>query len=307
MTDEFDIVIAGGGIAGLTAGMYAARLGRQTLILTGTVPGGHLLSIEKIEGMPGFPDGISGYELCPMVQEAAMAEGAQVAATELQGIEADEDKYLIKTGMANYQARAVILATGSSLKELGVPGEAALRGKGVSHCASCDGPMLRDQAVVVVGGGDSALQEALTLANFASAVNILQWDNELTAQASYRHRVEQHERINVQLNTVVEEILGEHGVESVRVRDLLADSVREIDTKAVFIYIGMQPNTELLAKLITLDDSGYIPVDDSMRTETRGIFAAGILRANTSGQAVGAAGDGATAALAADRFLADGV
>jgi len=161
---DYDVVIAGGGIAGLTAGLLSARAGRKTRVLTGQTLGGHLLSIERIDGYPGFPDGIPGYELCPMVQEQAAAAGAEFSATEATGLRAHEGRWRVTTGEGDLVARAVVIATGTTSKSLGVPGEAELRGKGVSHCASCDGPLLRTRVVGVVGGGDSALQEALTLA-----------------------------------------------------------------------------------------------------------------------------------------------
>src|SRR5207302_397022 len=159
-SDEFDVLIAGGGIAGLTAGLASARLGRRTLVLTGDVLGGQLLSIEKVEGFPGHPDGIAGYDLCPMAQEAAGAAGAEFLPANLERIAADNDRWRLTTGNGEFSAQAVILATGSSLKALGVPGEAPLRGKGVSHCATCDGPLMRNRVLAVVGGGDSAMQEA---------------------------------------------------------------------------------------------------------------------------------------------------
>ena len=307
MNNEYEIVIAGGGIAGLTAALYAARLGRRTLILSGAVPGGHLLSIEKIEGMPGFPEGVSGYELCPMVQEAAMAEGAEFAPSELVSVDPGKSGFLVQSETGEYQARSLILATGASLKELGVPGEAALRGKGVSHCASCDGPMLRGQTAVVVGGGDSALQEALTLAAFTESVVVLQRGAVLSAQSSYQRRVSEQQRIKVECRTVVEEILGTQVVSGVRVRDETTKAQREIQAAAVFIYIGMSPNSGLVSGILELADSAHIPVDARMRSSVKGLLAAGVVRSGASGQAVSSAGDGAAAALAADRYLRDGL
>ena len=173
MSETYDIVVAGGGIAGMTAGMVGAQLGRRTLVLTGDLMGGQLLSIEKVEGFPGHPEGIPGYDLCPMAQEQAGAAGAEFAPTMLQSLQRQGNAWRLTTGEGEFSARAMILATGSSLKELGVPGEARLRGKGVSHCATCDGPLLRNRVAAVVGGGDSAMQEALTLAQFAQRVVLL--------------------------------------------------------------------------------------------------------------------------------------
>src|SRR5262245_58740690 len=170
---DYEVVIAGGGIAGLTAGLHAARAGRKTRVLTGPALGGHLLSIERIDGYPGFPDGIPGYELCPMVQEQAVAAGAEFSAAGATGLTAHENRWRVTTGEGDVHAGAVVIATGTSSKELGIPGEERLRGKGVSHCASCDGPLLRSRTVGVVGGGDSALQEALTLTQYVSRVIVM--------------------------------------------------------------------------------------------------------------------------------------
>jgi thioredoxin reductase (NADPH) len=298
MDKTFDVLVAGGGIAGLTAGLTAARLGRATLVLTGDVPGGQLLSIEKVEGYPGYPDGIPGYDLCPMAQDQAVAAGAEVAAGELTGLSPLDGGWLIATGEGNVQARAVILATGTHLKELGVPGEARLRGKGVSHCASCDAPLLRNKIVAVVGGGDSAMQEALTLAAAASKVIILHRGTQLSGQATYRHRVSQQSNIEIRFTTIIEEILGADGVTGVRL-----EGGAEIEAAGVFVYVGLAPNTAPLNGLLKLDSSGRILTDSEMRTGLPGLYAAGTVRAGAFGRAVAAAGEGTVAALAADRDL----
>ncbi len=304
--NEYEIIVAGGGIAGLTAALTAARLGRKTLILSGAVPGGHLLSIERIDGYPGFPEGISGYELCPMAQEAAMAEGVEFVPSELIAVTREESGFTIQAETGSYRARSLIMATGASLKELGVPGETALRGKGVSHCASCDGPMLRGKTAIVVGGGDSALQESLTLAAHAAAVIVLQKDAQLTGQAVYQRRVGEQTRISVRYGMQVEEILGVQVVSGVRVRNLATGETSDLPTEAVFIYIGMTPNSGPVAEMITLDENGRIPVDAMLRTTAPGLLAAGQVRSGAAGRAVASAGDGAAAAQAADRFLRNG-
>ena len=305
MANEYDIAIAGAGIAGLTAATYSARLGRKTLLLTGNVPGGLLLSINKIDGYPGFPEGVPGYDLCPMAQEDAVAAGAELAGGELTEITDQDGNYLLTAGSEKYLARTLIIATGARLKTLGVPGEEQFMGRGVSHCASCDAPMLRDRIVAVVGGGDSALQEALTLAEAAAEVIILEQGDALTAQPVYRQQVEENPAISIRCNTVVEEILGTDAVTAVRIRDLKADTTAELEVAAVFVYIGLQPNTDFLQGRLALDDSGRIVTDNQLRTQAKGILAAGIVRVGAAGQAVGSAGDGAAAAKAADRYLSD--
>jgi thioredoxin reductase (NADPH) len=303
---EFEVVIAGGGIASLTAALVSARLGRKTLVLAGDVLGGLLSSIEKIEGFPGYPDGIPGYELCPIIHEQAVAAGVEFAMTDLQHLEAQGDRWYAETGEGDVQTHALILATGSTLKQLGVPGEGRLRGKGVSYCASCDAPLLRNCTVAVVGGGDSALQESLTLAEFAKRVIVLARGEKLSAQMVYRNRVTAHPKIEIRFRTVVEQILGANKVTGARICGTAGDAAADLELAALFVYIGLEPNTAFLKALIRLDPSGRIPADDQMRTELRGVFAAGVVRSGSAGRAVASAGDGTTAAVAADRFLAGG-
>ena len=305
MATEFDLVIAGGGIAGLTAGVTAARLGRKTVVLTGDVPGGQLMSIDKIEGYPGFAEGVPGYDLCPMLQEQADAAGAEFMMTGVERLDAQDDKWRVTTAEGEILARALIVATGSSLKKLHVPGEERLTGNGVSHCASCDGPLLRDRIVAVVGGGDSAMQEALTLAEFASKVILLHRGNALAGQACYRDRVIAHRKIDIRFNTVITEILGESKVTGLRTRNASDDAFADLEVAAVFTYIGLEPNTAVLQDRISLDRAGRIPVDGCMRSELVGICAAGTVRCLSPFRAVSAAGDGSIAAVAVDRYLTD--
>lgn len=305
MAEEYEIIIAGAGIAGLTAALYSARLGRKTLLLTGNVPGGQLLSINRIDGYPGFPEGVPGYDLCPMVQEDAAAAGAELAGGELQTIVPGNGKLSIKAGDNEYVSNALIIATGSSLKKLGVPGEDKFSGRGVSHCASCDAPMLRNQTVAVIGGGDSALQEALTLAEADVDVIILHRGESLSAQAAYQRQVNEQAGINIRYNTVVEEILGGDTVTGVRIRDLKSDGSSELEVSGVFAYIGLQPNTEFLDGLLLLDETGRIKTDNLMRTSMTGVLAAGTARSGSMGQAVSSAGEGTTAAKTADLYLTD--
>ena len=306
MDQEFDIVIAGGGVAGLSAALTASRLGCKTFVLTGDILGGLLLSIDKVDGFPGFVDGVPGYDLCPMIQEQAVAAGAHFTAASLDSLEQQNGGWHITSGNAQLRARAVILATGATLKELGVPGEERLRGKGVSHCASCDAPLLRKQTVAIVGGGDSALQEALTLAEFAERVIVLQRGSELTAQAVYRGRIANQPKIELRFDTVVEEVLGDGKVSGVRIRDIKGNASADLEVAALFVYVGLQPATRYLNGHVKLDQSGRIPVDALMRTELPGVFAAGIVRVGSAGRAVASAGDGAIAAVAAERYLATG-
>jgi thioredoxin reductase (NADPH) len=304
---EFDVVIAGGGIAGLTAAVTAARLGRKTLVLTGDVPGGQLMSIEKIDGYPGFPEGVPGYDLCPMLQDQAAAAGAEFMMTGLERLDPHDGMWRVMTGEGNVLARAVIVATGSSLKKLDVPGEERLIGDGVSQCASCDAPLFRDRVVAVVGGGDSAMQEALTLAEFASKVIILHRGSVLTGQACYRDRVTAHQKIDIRFDTAVIEILGEAKVTGLRTRKSREAAIADLEVAAIFAYVGLQPNTAVLQDRLSPDRAGQIPTDGWMRSKLAGVCAAGTVRRQSPCRAVSAAGDGASAAVTVDRYLTDGL
>jgi thioredoxin reductase (NADPH) len=304
---DYDILVVGGGLAGLTAGLFAARAGRSTLVLEPAVPGGHLVNIQKIEDFPGFPDGVSGYELGPNTQLQAMNHGAEFGMAEIQALaRADSDPsgdWLVTTTDGEHHAGAVIVASGSHARALGVPGEERLVGRGVSHCASCDGPLFRGQTVGVAGGGDSALQEALTLAEHVGTVLVFHRGEAFAAQQTYRQRVEDERKIEVCYRTEVREILGESEVTGVRVHDLASGTERTVELGGLFVYVGLVPNSGFLEGLLTLDADGRIPTDIWMRTDLPGLFAAGDVRRDSASQAITAAGDGATAAIAADRYL----
>ena len=303
VAESYDVAIAGGGIGALTAAVHASRMGRSTIVVGGRAPGGLLLSIERIDGVPGFPEGIAGYELCPMLQEQAADDGAEIRMADLEGLERAGEDWRLQTSDGEVQARAVILATGARLRSLAVEGEERLQGRGVSHCASCDAPLMRDRTVGVVGGGDSALQEALTLADAVGEVIVLHRGDELTAQAAYREPVLAHPKITVRYGTVVEEILGEDAVSGVRTHDVASGDTRDLELGGLFIYVGLEPNSDYLRDLVELDDDGRIPTDANMQTELAGVFAAGIVRRGSLGQAAISAGEGAAAAKAAHRHL----
>jgi thioredoxin reductase (NADPH) len=303
MAKDYEIAVIGGGIAGLTAGLASARLGRATLVVTGDTLGGHLLSIEKVEGYPGFPDGVPGYELCPMTQEQAVSAGAELASGAAATLVPEGDAWRIAGACGEFRARAVIVATGTSLKSLGVPGEERLEGKGVSHCASCDAPLLRNRRVVVAGGGDSALQEALTLAEHVSSVTIVHRGATLTAQRSFRARAEAHPKIEFRAGSEVVEILGTDAVTGVRLGATNGAEPEDVETAALFVYIGLAPCASLVAALVPLTATGHVATDAGLGTVRPGLFAAGTVREGAAGRAVAAAGDGTLAALAAHGYL----
>ena len=300
---DYDVIVAGSGLAGLTAGLFAARHGLSTLVLESNIPGGHLISIEKIEDFPGFPDGVAGYDLCPTVQRQAADQGAEFQRAEVKNLNPEGPFWSVITDEERHRAKAVIIATGSSLQELGVPGEAKLVGRGVSHCASCDGPLYNDKIVGVVGGGDSALQEALTLANYAASVHIFTREDSFTGQFSYVQRALSQTKIVPRHRAVVEEILGHDIVSGVRLRDLESNESFQIDLAGLFVYVGAKPNTTFLKDLLQLSETGHVPTDGRLQTEREGLYAAGDIRQDGAAQAITCAGDGAAAAIAAYRYI----
>jgi thioredoxin reductase (NADPH) len=306
MSSEYDVVVIGGGLAGLTAALTSARLGRRTALLTGGVLGGQLVSIDKIEGVPGFPDGVPGYDLCPMTHEQADAAGVECLMAGCEALTAQGDHWALASDGNSMIARAVVITTGTALAKLGVPGEERLFGRGVSECASCDAPLLRGKVAVVVGGGDSAMQEALTLGEHVAKVVMLERSGTLSGQASYRDRIGAHGKIEVRLGATVSEIVGDQSVSQVRVKEVSSGAERDLAAAAVFACIGLVPNTQLFRGLLPLDSTGRIRVDVAMRTPVQGICAAGNVRQGSPHRAVAAMGDGATAAISLDRYLATG-
>jgi thioredoxin reductase (NADPH) len=306
MSRQVDIAIIGGGIAGLSAAVTAARKGWKTLIVAGGIPGGQLLNIEKVEGVPGFPEGIAGFDLGPMIQEQADAAGAELMMANCHEIQAVGARWSLKSDDQDVSARAVILATGTAFAKLGVDGEERLFGKGVSECASCDAPLFRDKTAVVVGGGDSALQETLTLVEHLSKVIILERDEGLTAQAVYQDRIGAIGKIEVRTQATVTAILGDDAVSGVRVKDLAGGTETDLATAAVFVFVGQVPNSDFVKSFVPLDATGRVIVDSAMRTSVRGICAAGNIREFSPHRAAGAMGDGAAAAMALDRYLKGG-
>jgi len=306
MARTVDVAIIGGGISGMSAALTLARQGWKPLVLTGGVLGGQLISIDRVEGVPGFPDGIAGYDLVPMVQEQADAAGAELMMASCQAIEASGGNWLLKTDEDDVVARAVVIATGAAFAKLGLDGEQRFAGRGISECASCDGPLLRDKVAVVIGGGDSALQEALTLADHVSKVFVLERSAALTAQAIYRDRIKANRKIEVRTQSTVSEIGGGDAVSHVRVKDAATGSESDLATAAVFPFVGLVANSELARGLLPLDASGRVIVDAAMRTSAPGVCAIGNVRQHASYRAAGAMGDAAAAAAALDRYLKSG-
>lgn len=299
----YDVVVIGGGLAGLTAGLFAARYGHSTLVLEAVVPGGHLVNVEKIEDFPGHPEGVAGYDLCPTVQEQAESQGAQFQLAEVTGMEPDGRRWRVVTGEGSHRAKAVVVAAGSRPRALGVPGEARLQGRGVSHCATCDGPFFAGRIVGVAGGDNHALQEALTLAGHAAGVIILNEAPAFSGQETYRRRVAAEPKIEARHRVAVEEVLGDSALRGVRLRDVASGGESKVELAGLFVYAGLEPNTAFLDGRLRLAPDGRLPTDAWMRTELPGVFAAGDVRQDAAGHAITSAGDGATAAVAAHRYI----
>jgi len=303
---EYDVIVIGGGMAGMSAALTAARLGRKVVILTGGVPGGELLNIEKVEGIPGHEEGVPGYDLCPITQELADAAGAEFVMDAADSLAPEGGKWKVASASGEFVAAAVILAMGAHVAKMGVPGEEEFAGRGVSHCATCDGPLLGGKVAVVAGGGDSGMQEALTLANFVEKAVIVTRSDGLTGQAAYREQVEANPKIDVIAASEVTAIEGEGKVETVRLRNLASGEETELAAEGVFSFVGLEPTIGPAEGVVELAEDGRIAVDAQLRSSAKGVFAAGNVRAGNSWRAAGAMGDGATAAIAADRYLSTG-
>ena len=299
---DFDIVIVGAGVAGLTAAMTAARQGVTVAVVDQLGVGGQIANAERIENFPGYPQGIGGHELGPLLHEQAESAGATFLLDTVERISVEGEHRIVHCAGDTLRARAVIVAAGSSPRMLGIPGEERLLGHGVSHCASCDGPFFKGQEVGVIGGGDAAIDEAFVLAGHASKVTVFHRGPSLKAQRALIERA--RDRITIVLNTIVEEILGDAAVTGVRLRDIVTGAVREQSLKAVFVYVGTTPNSAFVQDLLTTDQTGRIENDPwTMRTAGPGIFVAGDIRRHSVALLAAVAGDGATAAISAVRYL----
>ena len=300
---NYDVLVVGGGLAGMTAGMYAARHGLRTGLVERMMGGASIINIEKIENFPGFPDGISGAELAPAVQEQAMNAGVRFVMGETASISRQGNYRVVSTDAGELGAKAVIVATGSTLRQLGIPGEEEYLGRGVSQCATCDGPLYIGEVVGVVGGGDSAADEALTLAEYAGRVLLFHRREQFRAQKALQDRVAQHSKIEMVWNSVVEEVLGADTVSGVKVRNTVTGIENAVELSGVFVYVGLEPNSQLVKGLVKVDGAGHIPVNVTMETEVPGVYAVGDIRQHSSSQLVSAAGDGATAAISAFKYI----
>ena len=301
--EERDVVIVGGGAAGFTAAIYLGRAALQPLLLEGQVTGGQAAMAGIVENFPGFPDGIAGPDLGAAMEAQARKWGTEIRAAFVDRLEAGRGAHLLYTAQQVIRARAVVIATGASHRRLGVPGEQELSGRGVSYCATCDGPLYRDRRVVVVGGGDAAVEEALYLARLASQVTVIHRRGQLRAVQILQQRAFAEKKISFLWDHAVTRILGSEEVSGVRISNVRTREEGELPTEGVFVYIGTTPNTRFLPAEVATDEGGFIKTDLLMRTSVAGIFAAGDVRFASVRQLIAAAGDGAIAADSATKYL----
>jgi thioredoxin reductase (NADPH) len=299
----FEVIIIGGGPAGLTAGLYTSRSRLNTLLIEIGLLGGQMTTTEVIENYPGFPQGISGDELSRLMEEQAKRFGLEVVSEEVIELQLEGEKKLVRTDGSTYLCEALIICTGNEYRKLGIPGEKEFAGKGVSYCATCDGAFFKDSQIVVVGGGDSALTEALYLTKFAQELTIIHRRDALRGTKIYQERVFANPKIKMLWNSVVQEIKGDSIVRSIVVKNVKTEEITELKTEGVFLFVGLSPRTQFLKGLVNLDETGYIITDENCETSVKGIFAAGDCRKKMLRQVATAVGDGATAAFAAEKYL----
>jgi thioredoxin reductase (NADPH) len=303
--NDYDIVVIGAGVAGLNAAIAAARHGARTMIVDMLGAGGQVINVDRIDNFPGPAEGMSGFELGPMLQMQADEAGVEFALDTIETISKTDSGFRVAGADLDLTAGAVIIAAGSAKRMLAIPGEAEFEGRGVSHCASCDGPLMRGKDVCIIGGGDSALDEALALVPHAARITVIHRGSRLRASAALQAKAREASTIEVRLNTVTTAIRGEGGVSAITIRDLSTSAESDISCHGVFVYVGLEPNTSFLSDTVTLASDGRIVVDLDMQTSVPGIFAAGDIRARSVAHLAASAGDGVTAAISAVRYLAE--
>lgn len=300
---SYHVVIIGGGPAGLTAGLYCARSRSSVLLIEKGVMGGQITNAERVENYPGFPKGISGIELGQLIHEQATSYGLETLLGEFTKVVLGQRHNLVSTSEGDFMAESIIIASGSQYRKLGVPGEDEFVGRGVSYCATCDGPLFKGKTVAVIGGGDSAVTEALYLSKFASSVKVIHRRDELRASKIFQERATAEPKIEFIWSSIVTQIEGDGVVEQLTLKNTGSDKISTLELAGVFVAIGSKPNSGQWQGLIPLDEEGCIITNELMETKIPGIFAAGDVRHNSVRQVITAAGDGATAAISAARFL----
>lgn len=305
MTKGYDVIIIGAGPAGLTAGIYCSRSGLSTLILEKTGIGGQIIKADVVENYPGFPEGMSGFELMEKMKKQAERFGAEFKEGEISALMASNSETLILSTSAGekYSAKAIIIATGANPKKLGIKGEAELYGKGVSYCATCDGPLFRNKDVMVIGGGDSAVGEAIYLAKLAKSLTLVHRRGNLRASKVLQDRLMSSKNVKVRWGCVPVEIIGANRVEGLKIRNVKTNIEEAISANGIFIYVGLEPNTVFLKGILDLDEQGFVITDEKMRASVGGVFACGDARKNMLKQVVTACSEGAQAAYSCWHYI----
>ena len=299
-----DVLIVGGGGAGLTAALYSSRAKLSTFLLEKLAPGGQIALTDLVENYPGFPEGITGGEISQRMEDQAKRYGTEVFYDEVLGLRREGRDFLTRTaGAQTLQSRTVILAAGASYRKLGVPGEKELTGRGVSYCATCDGAFFKEKELVVVGGGDSAMQEGIFLTRFASKLTVVHRRDKLRANPLLEERARQNPKISFVWDTVVTDVVGDKKVQGLKLKNVKTGETRDFKTDGLFVFIGHDPNTQFLKGFVELDEKGYVKTGAGLRTSVPGVFAAGEIRAGAVQQLVSCCGEGCEAALAAQAYL----
>ncbi len=299
----YDVIIIGGGPAGLTAGLYTSRARLSTLLIQDGLFGGQVTTTEMVENYPGFPQGVTGDELSRFMEEQAKRFGVETVVDEVLGVRFEADLKYVKASESEFACKSLIVCTGAEYRKLGVKGEKEFAGKGVSYCATCDGAFFKDSAIVVVGGGDSALTEALFLTKFVKELTIIHRRDALRATKIYQERALAHPKIKFLWDSIVDEIKGDEVIQSVVVKNLRTGEKKELKTEGVFLFVGLEPKTKFLKGLVDMDDAGSILTNENCETSVKGVFAAGDCRKKLLRQITTAVGDGATAAFGAEKYL----
>jgi len=300
---SYDVIIIGSGPAGLTAAIYTGRAKLSTLVIGGAAWGGQLMLTSEVENFPGFPNGMLGPDLMAKMRVQAERFGAKIMFEDVTAVDFGSRPFKISIGDRVFEANAVIIGTGASAKWLGLPSESRLRGRGVSACATCDAPFFRDKKTVVVGGGDTALDEAMALSKYAREVTVIHRRDQLRASKILQDQVFANQKINFVWNSIVVDVLGRDRVEGVKLKNTQTSAESTLATDAVFVAIGYKPVTDIFKNQINMDENGYIVVHDETRTSVEGVFAAGDDHDKRYKQAITAAGQGCKAALDAERYL----
>lgn len=304
MNDTYDIVIIGGGPAGLTAGLYAARARLKVILIEKMGFGGQLLTYEQVDNYPGFPEGVSAFGLSELVSSQALKFGLQTRSAEVVGMELEDGIKTVQLADGTLRSHTILIASGAAPNKLGVKGEAELTGRGVSYCAVCDAPFFREQEVAIIGGGDTAIEEALYLTKFAKKVFVVHRRDRLRATRVIQEKAFENEKISFLFNTTVMEIKADpQGVNGLMLKEEQSGETRDLPVNGVFVFVGLHPNTEFIPSQVQKDNLGFIHTDQEMATSVPGVFAAGDVRVKELRQIVTAVGDGATAAFNAGRYI----